>query len=60
MKLNKAKKLAKIGKYPRTWADITAKISEYLIMTCTAKQLAIIADEMYVQHHNGMMSANPD
>ena len=60
MKLNKAKKLAKIGKYPRTWSAITATISEYLIRTCTAKQLAIIADEMYAQHHNGMMSANPD
>lgn len=57
IKLSRARKLAKIGCFPRTWAAVVARIPDDLLNTCTSRQLAIIADEMYHQHAAGKLEA---
>jgi hypothetical protein len=57
IKLAKAQKLADIGKYGNTWSEVKAVLPEYLIKTCTSKQIAVIMDAMYHQHVRGKLAA---
>lgn len=57
MKYSKAKRIAKIGQYGRTFNALWGKLPKELIEKSTAKNLAIIIDLMYAQKEYGHTEA---
>ena len=53
MKIDKAKKLSKTGKFHESFNALFEKIPDEIVANCTAKQLAIIVDLMRDQYTIG-------
>lgn len=53
MKLEKAKKISKTGKYHETFNALASLLPEEITNKCTSKQIAIIIDLMRDQHAIG-------
>ena len=53
IKTRRAKKLARTGRFPRTWSAILDRVPATLVAGITAAQLAAVVDAMYTQHELG-------
>ena len=60
IKINNAAKIAKCGKFPRTFAAVLAAIPAEVIDSLTAKNLASLADAMDAHFKAGMASAESE
>ena len=53
IKINRAAKIAQTGKYPRTWSENVAKVTQIDNESVKTKQLAEIVDKMHTQYEIG-------
>jgi len=53
IKTRRASRIARTGRFPRTWEAILARVPGALIAGITAAQLAAVVDAMYTQHEHG-------
>jgi len=53
IKTRRAKKLARTGRFPRTWSAILDRVPATLVAGITAAQLAAVVDAMSGQHEHG-------
>ena len=60
IKINNAAKIAKVGKFPRTFSAVLAAIPSDVIAALTAKQLASLADAMDAHFHAGRASVETE
>ncbi len=54
IKIERARKLANIGRNPRTWLVIIDAIPREIIAALTSRQVALVADAMHRQHEIGV------
>jgi|GEM_PF-6637795 hypothetical protein len=60
IKLARAREVAAIGRYPRTWHAIVGAMPPRLISQCTSKQIALFADIMRGQFEIGHSAGYKD
>ncbi len=60
IKINRAAKLSALSRYPSTWSAVIAAIPANVIKSCTAAQIAALADAMRGQYDIGHTAGYAD
>jgi hypothetical protein len=53
IKLNRAAKISPLSRYPRTWSALIDRIPRDVRAALTAKQIAVMAEQLRAQYEDG-------